>query len=274
MQRVTPSIGKAFGYLEASIKTKFMAEIFEEKNPLHLPSLSGFPVKNGGMAIPDLSATVESNYLAFTCEYSHLISELKGTVTLDYGTHKTTMKEVRIEVKKIRIDKAEEWIQTYKSRCKDGVEKGRIYYLQENGVDTWLAAIPSFIYGTTLSSTEFQDELRLRYGLKLKQTTNKCDRCDEKCSVPYALACKFGDLTHSCHDECRDIISILACTGCLPSSVRDEPVINIVRVKEEETKTGKKAKLIEECSEIKIEKLTMEIGATYWCVSSMRRVHT
>ena len=43
--------------------------------------------------------------------------------------------------------------------------------------------------------------------------------------------------------------------GFSPSSVRDEPVINIVRVKEEETKTGKKAKLIEECSGIEIEKV-------------------
>ena len=83
-------------------------------------------MKNGGMAIPDLSATVESNYLAFTCEYSYLISELKGTVTLDYGTHNTTMKEVRIEVKKRRIDKTEGWIQTYKSSCKDDIEKRQI----------------------------------------------------------------------------------------------------------------------------------------------------
>ena len=43
--------------------------------------------------------------------------------------------------------------------------------------------------------------------------------------------------------------------GFSPSSVRDEPVINIVRVKEEETKAGKKAKLIEECSGIEIEKI-------------------
>ena len=92
MQRVTPGIGKSFDSLEASIKTKFMAEIFEERIPLHLRSLSGFAMEKGGMMIPDLNATVESNYLAFTCEYSHLISELKGTVTLDYGTHNTTMK--------------------------------------------------------------------------------------------------------------------------------------------------------------------------------------
>ena len=161
------------------------------------------------MVISDPSATAESNYLISTCECSHL------------RTHKTTTKEVRIEVKKRRIDKTEGWIQTYKSSCKDDVEKRRIEYLQEDGIGTWLAAMPSFICGTTLSSMEFRDELRLRYGLKLKQTTNKWDRCDEKCSVSHALACKVGGLTHSCHDKCRDIVSILACARFSPSSVRD-----------------------------------------------------
>ena len=103
--------------------------------------------------------------------------------------------------------------------------------------------------------TEFRDELRLRYGLKLKQTTNKCDGCDTKLSVPRALACKVGGLIHSRHDKYRDIVSILACAGCSPSSVRDEALIDIVRLKEEESKTGKKAKLIEECSGIEIKQI-------------------
>ena len=158
MQRVTPGIGKEFDSLEASTKTKCIAEIFGEIIPIHLRSLSGLPMKKGGMAIPDPSDTAESNYLASTCECSHLISALKGAVTFDHGTHKTTMKEVRIEVKKRRIDKTEGWIQTYKSSCKDDVEKRRIEYLQEDGAGTWLAAMPSNICGTTLSSMEFRDE--------------------------------------------------------------------------------------------------------------------
>ena len=122
MQRVTPGISEDFDSLEASIKTKFMVEIFGERIPLHLRSLSGLPMK----LIPDPSATAESNYLASTCECSNLISTLKGAVIFDHGTHKITMKEVRIEVKERRIDKAEEWIQTYKSSCKDDIEKRQI----------------------------------------------------------------------------------------------------------------------------------------------------
>ena len=126
IQRVKPGIGKEFDSLQASIKTKFMVEIFGEIILLHLRSLSGLLMKKGGLAIPDPSATAESNYLASTCECSYLISLLKGTVIFDHGTHKITMKEVRIDVKKRRIDKAEGWIQTYKSSCKDDVEKRRI----------------------------------------------------------------------------------------------------------------------------------------------------
>ena len=99
-------------------------------------------------------------------------------------------------MKKRRIDKAEGWIQTYRSSCKDDVEKRRIEYLQEDGIGTWLAAMPSFICGITLSSMEFRDELRLRYGFKLKQTTGKCDRCDAKFFVSHALVCKVDGLVH------------------------------------------------------------------------------
>ena len=163
------------------------------------------------MVISDPSATAESNYLISTCECSHFISALKGAVTFDHGTHKTTTKEVRIEVKKRRIDTTEGSIQTYKSSCKDDVEKRRKEYLQEDGAGTWLAAMPSNICGTTLSSMEFRDELRLRYGLKLKQTSGKCDGRDAKFSFSHALSCKVGGLIHSRHDECRDMVSILAC---------------------------------------------------------------
>ena len=48
MQRVTPGIGKSFDSLEASIKTKFMAEIFGERISLHLRSLSGLPIRKEG----------------------------------------------------------------------------------------------------------------------------------------------------------------------------------------------------------------------------------
>ena len=102
---------------------------------------------------------------------------------------------------------------------------------------------------------EFRDELRLTYGLKLKQTTCKCDGCDAKFSVSHALVCKVVGLVYSRHDEGSDILSILACVGFSPSSVHDEPIINIVRGKEDETKIGKKAKLIKECSGIEIEKI-------------------
>ena len=47
-----------------------------------------------------------------------------------------------------------------------------------------------------------------------------------------------------------DAIGVLASQGFTPSNVRDEPIINPIRVKEEgEISTGKKQKLVSECSD-------------------------
>ena len=57
----------------------------------------------------------------------------------------------------------------------------------------------------------------------------------------------MGGLIHMRHDESRDAIGVLASQGFTPSNVRDEPIINPIRVKEEGViLTGKKQKLASE----------------------------
>ena len=101
--------------------------------------------------------------------------------------------------------------------------------------------MPRFVCGTTLSPIDFCDKLRSRYGLAILNAETNCDGCGAKFTPSYALSCKVGGLIHTRHDEIRDAIGLLASQSFTPSNVRDEPVINPIRVKEEgEISTGKK----------------------------------
>ena len=105
----------------------------------------------------------------------------------------------------------------------------KLDYLQEKGVGTWLNAMPSFSCGTTLSATEFIDEIRDRHCLPLLNTPPKCDGCGAKFSMPHCLGYKVGNLVQPRHDENRDSLTHLASEGFSPSNTRDEPSMNKCR---------------------------------------------
>ena len=124
-----------------------------------------------------------------------------------------------------KLKTADNWIDEHCNEVdKDTVR--RIKYLKEDGIGTWLAAMPGFLCGTTLSPTEFRDEIRSRYGLAVLNTETHCDGCGVKFTPSHALSCKVGGLIHMRHDESRDAIGVLASQGFTPSNVRDEPIIN------------------------------------------------
>ena len=120
---------------------------------------------------------------------------------------------------------ADNWIDEHCNAVdKDTVR--RIKYLNEDGIGTWLAAMPGFLCGTTLSPTEFRDEIRSRYGLAVSNVKAHCDGYGAKFTPSHALSCKVGGLIHIGHDKSRDAIGVLASQGFTPSNVRDEPIIN------------------------------------------------
>ena len=73
------------------------------------------------------------------------------------------------------------------------------------------------------------DELRDRYEMGILDSPSHCDGCNTPFSATHTLACKVGGLIHSRHDESRDSLRCLTCTGFQPSNIRDEPIINSCR---------------------------------------------
>ena len=207
------------------------------------------PIKKGGASIPDPEAVCRTNFYASSHECSHLIEALGKVSTFNVVTHGNQMSEIRNWMKMEKLKAADDWIDEHCNEA-DNETVRRIKYLKEDGVGTWLAAMPSFVCGTTLSPTEFRDEIRSRYGLAVLNAETHCDVYGVKFTPSLALSCKVGGLIHMRHDESRDAIGVLASQGFTPSNVRDEPIINPIRVKEEGViLTGKKQKLASECSD-------------------------
>ena len=75
------------------------------------------------------------NYLASSCECSHLLDSLKGKETFDPVYHSKTLKEVRVEIRKKKTERSEILLEKIKSSIeKKGVR--RLDYLKEKGIGT------------------------------------------------------------------------------------------------------------------------------------------
>ena len=79
-----------------------------------------------------------------------------------------------------------------------GKERNLLHRETSNGA--WPSALPHVLNGTELSREEFQDNLRLRYGLMPQDIPTTCNGCGKKFSIEHALSCPKGGLFLACHD--------------------------------------------------------------------------
>ena len=128
----------------------------------------------------------------------------------------------------------------------------KLDYLRKKGTETQLAITPNKLYGTVLSTVEFKDELRDRYGFGIVNAPSYYDCCGSKFPMTHALSCKKNGLMYVQHDESRDSLVYLARARFQPSNVRDEPKRNpchVIGGKDERKEGGK---LVESNSGIEI----------------------
>ena len=91
---------------------------------------------------------------------------------------------------------------------------------------SWLTVMPDTLNGTVLSAEEFQDSLRVRYGLVPIGLQPKCDGCYKDFTVTHALSCKTGGLVILRHNELAKEWHRLCAQALTPSAVSDEPLIH------------------------------------------------
>ena len=99
MQQVTPGVGDAFGPVETVLKETLVLDMFEvlgEGVPER--GVTGLPVKQVGLALPDPSQTASENWTASCVITGHLVAALRGQVEFRTADHSACLREGRTTV--------------------------------------------------------------------------------------------------------------------------------------------------------------------------------
>ncbi len=234
VQRVVSDIGDQFAEVENAISHTFLPALFDEVIPDDDPrlKLACLPVKHAGLALPDPTASAQTNFDASILVCSHLLAAIRGVDKFRTADHKAVIHGVKAELKSRNQAKYEKELTSIVANfsCDD-----RRTILRGKDTGQWLSAVPSLVNGTELARQEFRDALLLRLALSPRDLESHCDGCGAKFSVRHGLACKHGGLVISRHNEIRDELSDLASKAFTPSAVRDEPKIHLSRPAEKKT---------------------------------------
>ena len=79
VQRVTPGVGDSFGPVEKALKETFVPALFEGlREGMPKRGVTRLPVKQAGLALPDLYQTASENWTASCVITEHLVASLRG----------------------------------------------------------------------------------------------------------------------------------------------------------------------------------------------------
>ena len=121
-----------------------------------------------------------------------MVDSLLGGIPLNYISHRACVQGARAGA--IRKQKHVEMAEL--SRQKEiagGQERNRLHRATINGA--WISAIPLRLNSTELSWEEFRDNIRLRYGLMLKEILATCNGCGKSFLIEHALSFPNGGLS-------------------------------------------------------------------------------
>lgn len=208
--------------LDSEINETLIPSLFGGLGPSR--SLTSLKVRNGGLGIPILSKSSSRQRKVSKEMTSHVTEGILGLVPFELIQHESQVREVR------RRDREESLIDEriiFDSVIPQLDEREQRIVKRASLNGGWLSLMPSENNGTTLSRLEFQDGIRLRYGLKPLLLPPKCDGCSGSFTLEHALNCRKGGLIIRRHDDLKEELGFLAGLATNPSAIRDEPLINL-----------------------------------------------
>ena len=107
--------------------------------------------------------------------------------------------------------------------------RGRLWMEQATVMGAWLMVVSDLLNGTTLSAEEFQDNIRIRFGLLPLDLRQTCDWHGDKLMVDHALHCKRSGLVTVRHYYVAAEWGALCAAALTPSVVAHRPFINYGR---------------------------------------------
>lgn len=226
LQRVVPDLGPQMVPLEAAISDTFLPALFAEDGQAitGLRAQLSLSVKKAGLGVPNPITTAQANLEAsvrVTAELTASLVERKDLNVVEYASEAGQLRR-KGRKERILVDQCQ--LDSLKMAASSQLGKRRLDRATKTGA--WLTATPDRLNGTDLSSAEFRDSLRLRFGLTPNSLPHRCDGCQQRFTVGHAMSCKKGGLVLLRHNDVANEWHELCAQALTPSAVTDEPLIN------------------------------------------------
>ena len=225
---VLPDIGPEFQPIEDAICSDFLpallgmdAGAFANDNSKER-KLTALPVKFAGLSIPNPAQSAQEQFDTSRMITDELSDGLQQNATLAVDDYLRQGMEIRKQRRAFRAAAQKGLMDELLSHSHE-TAKRRLKRSSETGL--WLTVTPNRFNGTILSSDEFRDSLRLRYGLDPLNLQSECDGCYKRFSVEHAMSCKKGGLITIRHDDIKGEWHHLCAQALVPAAVTDKPLI-------------------------------------------------
>ena len=198
--RTIPDMSKFIEPLDDLITQSFLPNLLDSIITEQERQLYSLPIKKGGLEIPILSETCETqleNSMSISAPLKSIIVDQLETLP-DPQTIKSIKNERKSQKEKDLKEKCERIDQNLTQQMKKAVDDTRL-----PGVSSWLTVLPLSDYNFSLNKGEFRDTLKLRYGKELCGLPSHCP-CGQKFDVNHALNCKKGGFVIIRHNTIRD----------------------------------------------------------------------
>ena len=143
------------------------------------------------------------NYKTSTLAVSHLSSAIQGKIPFNLVDHETVCTTTRSAYITRRKDINEIMLSDLLDALPLTEGKTLICCTINHGRETgiWLSTIPSTLNGNFLGKQEWEDAIRMRYGLAPLNLPEFCDGSGKKFTLDHAMNCKFRGVIHCRHNE-------------------------------------------------------------------------
>lgn len=191
LQRVVPDLVDFFARVERALLEDFLPALFAETDANALRELACFPVRFGGLGIPDPAASAAATFgtsVQMTAQVSTFLKEGQPLDAIGFGIAAAqALRRAKTE--------REKGLETALEPLLAAAEPSTARRMKSSKETcAWLTTMPHNLNGTVLSMEEFRDNLRLRYGLKPQHLPQRCDGCQHSFTVEHALQCSRGGL--------------------------------------------------------------------------------
>ena len=213
----------AFQVVEDTLRDIFLPAIFQgEKTQTPRRAITGLPVKQAGIALPNPTGTMGANWTASCVITGHLAMALHGTKDFRSVNHALLMGEGREEIRQRHTEEAETSLGEAWAAVSNP-DAQRLGMIQRTGA--WLLVLPSTVNGTELGAQEWRDSPLLCYGIESPDFPSHCDGYGAVFYILHALDCKKGGLITKRYNDLGDGVANLAGKVFTPAHVCNDPKI-------------------------------------------------